>query len=164
MIIREKSYHHRSQSFIRDVFILGLASGAYLVLANHSDMIEKQLTAVCLVYFLSHVIKAEKCPKLVGLVVTCIAYLTCKSALVMGETVFDCATKSAAIATYSLDDIAECPPFEATYANKTRIRAQILQRGGTRSLKGYQCKLVMRREACYCSMLGNRELKTSTKK
>ena len=163
MITREKSYLHRSQHFVRDVFILGLASGAYLVLVHGSEQMEMRATAVYLVCLISHIINHQTCPKTVALVAFGTAYLTFATTLVAGETVFDCATKSSAIATYSLDDISECPPFQATYANKTKIKAQILQRGGSKSLKAYQCRLVMRREACYCSMLGNRELEITKK-
>ena len=163
MITREKSYLHRSQHFVRDVFILGLASGAYLVLVHGSEQMEMRATAVYLVCLIAHIINHQNCPKTVALVAFGTAYLTFASTLVAGETVFDCATKSAAIATYSLDDISECPPFQATYANKTKIKAQILQRGGSKALKAYQCRLVMRREACYCSMLGNRELEITKK-
>ena len=160
MILRDKSYSHH---FIRDVFILGIASGAYLVLVNNSDLPEVKTTAVYLVCLLSHAINARNCPKTVALATLCMAYLTFMTTLVLGEVVFDCATKSAAIATYSLDDISSCPPFQSTYLNKTKIRAQILQRGGTKKTKAYQCQLTMRREACYCSMLGNRELEINVK-
>ena len=163
MVTREKLYLHHSPHFLRDVFILGLASGAYLVLVDRSEQMEMKVTAVYLVCLISHLINHQNYPKIVALLTFGMAYLTFASTLVAGETVFDCATKTSAIATYSLDDISECPPFQATYANKTKIKAQILQRGGSKSLKAYQCRLVMRREACYCSMLGNRELKIPRK-
>ena len=76
---------------------------------------------------------------------------------VKSETVYDCSSKSTAVATYSLDEVGECPDFEHTYKNKTLIRAQILQRSGSQELEGYQCQLVYRREACYCGMLSGRK-------
>ena len=76
----------------------------------------------------------------------------------IAERVYDCSTQSTAVATYSLDEVGECPAFEKTYKNKTHIRAQILQRSGQQMLEGFQCQLVIRREACYCSTLGNRKL------
>ena len=77
---------------------------------------------------------------------------------VTSERVYDCSTQTTAVATYSLDEVGECPLFEKTYKNKTLIRAQILQRSGSQLLEGFQCQLVIRREACYCSPLGNRKL------
>ena len=73
------------------------------------------------------------------------------------ESVYDCSSKSTAVATYSLDEVGACPDFEHTYKNKTLIRAQILQRSGTQELEGFQCQLVYRREACYCGILDGRK-------
>ena len=76
---------------------------------------------------------------------------------IAAERVYDCSTQTTAVATYSLDEVGACPPFERTYKNKTLIRAQILQRSGSQVLEGFICQLVIRREACYCSKLGNRK-------
>ena len=83
---------------------------------------------------------------------------------VKSERVYDCSTQTTAVATYSLDEVGECPPFEKTYKNKTHVRAQILQRSGNQMLEGFQCQLVIRREACYCSPLGNRKSSFSLEK
>ena len=83
---------------------------------------------------------------------------------IKSERVYDCSTQTTAVATYSLDEVGECPPFEKTYKNKTHVRAQILQRSGNQMLEGFQCQLVIRREACYCSPLGNRKSSFSLQK
>ena len=85
---------------------------------------------------------------------------------VSGEQVYDCSTAKTTVATYSIGEVGECPDFEHMYRNKTLIRAQILQRSGGQLLKGYQCQLTSRREACRCGAFSQRkiEIKYSVKK
>ena len=104
--------------------------------------------------------KATKPPlhRNLGALVTFLLTFCTITKSVTSERVYDCSTQTTAVATYSLDEVGECPLFEKTYKNKTLIRAQILQRSGSQLLEGFQCQLVIRREACYCSPLGNRKL------
>ena len=73
------------------------------------------------------------------------------------ETVYDCSGAKTAVATYSLDEINECPDFAHAYRNKTLMRAQILQRSGSQLITGYQCQLTYQRESCYCGAMDARE-------
>ena len=73
------------------------------------------------------------------------------------EQVYDCSSTQTTVATYSLGEVGQCPDFEHMYRNKTLIRAQILQRSGGQLIKGYQCQLTYRREACHCGFASQRK-------
>ena len=76
---------------------------------------------------------------------------------VTGEQVYDCSTAKTTVATYSLGEVGECADYQHMYRNKTLVRAQILQRSGGQIIKGYQCQLTYRREACRCGPLSHRK-------
>ena len=78
------------------------------------------------------------------------------------EMVYDCSSAKTAVATYSLDEIGECPDFKHTYRNKTLMRAQILQRAGSQLIEGFQCQLTYQRKACYCGALHARKFRHLT--
>ena len=73
------------------------------------------------------------------------------------EQVYDCSSAKTTVATYSLGEVGQCPEFEHMYRNKTLVKAQILQRSGGQIIKGYQCQLTYRREACLCSTFSHRK-------
>ena len=63
---------------------------------------------------------------------------------------YDCASADDVISTFSLTDMAKCPPFRRSYSNATSETIQVLQKTSNTQAEAHTCKVVLNRRVYRC--------------
>ena len=71
------------------------------------------------------------------------------------EIAYDCGSVKDVIATFSLTDNAQCPPFQRSYKNATSETIQVVQKTSNTKTKAHTCKVIMNRRVCRCQFFSS---------
>ena len=71
------------------------------------------------------------------------------------EIAYDCGSVKDVIATFSLTDNAQCPPFQRSYKNATSETIQVVQKTSNTRTKAHTCKIIMNRRVCRCQFFSS---------